>query len=111
MNTLRRIAGSLAPYRTSIALALLLTTLAALCNLPVPLLVQELIDRVVTRSQWGTLPLYAAGLLVVCAAQASLALCNGLLIGRIGQGVVRDLRHRLLRPAPAAIPGLLRQDP
>ena len=24
-----------------------------------------------------------------------LALCNGLLIGRIGQGVVRDLRHRL----------------
>jgi ABC-type multidrug transport system fused ATPase/permease subunit len=95
VNTLRRIAGWLAPYRTSMVLALLLTTLAALCNLPVPLLVQELIDRVVTRSQWGALPLYAAGLLVVYAAQASLALSNGLLIGRIGQGVVRDLRHRL----------------
>jgi ABC-type multidrug transport system fused ATPase/permease subunit len=95
VNTLRRIAGWLAPYRTSMVLALLLTTLAALCNLPVPLLVQELIDRVVTRGQWGALPIYAAGLLVVYAAQASLFLCNGLLIGRIGQGVVRDLRHRL----------------
>ena len=95
MNTLRRIAGWLSPYRTLMALAVVLTTLAALCNLPVPILVQELIDRVVTQSQWGALPLYAAGLLVVYAAQASLSMCNGLLIGRIGQGVVRDLRHRL----------------
>ncbi len=95
MNTLRRIAGWLAPYRTLMVLALLLTTLAALCNLPVPLLVQELIDRVVTRGQWRTLPFYAAGLLLVFAAQAGLVLCNGLLIGRIGQGVVRDLRHSL----------------
>ncbi|HKM55041.1 MAG TPA: ABC transporter ATP-binding protein, partial [Isosphaeraceae bacterium] len=77
------------------AAALLLTALAALCNLPVPLLVQELIDRVVTRGQWSALPLYAAGLLLVFALQASLALANNLLIGRIGQGVVRDLRHLL----------------
>ncbi len=95
MNTLRRIAGWLAPYRTSMAFALLLTTLAALCNLPVPLLIQELIDRVITQGQWGALPLFAVGLLLVYVAQASLALGNGLLIGRIGQGVVRDLRHLL----------------
>jgi len=75
--------------------ALLLTALAALCNLPVPLLVQELIDRVVTRGEWSALPLYAAGLLLVFALQASLALANNLMIGRIGQGVVRDLRHQL----------------
>ena len=95
MNTLRRIAGWLAPYRISMALALMLTTLAALCNLPVPLLIQELIDRVITRGHWGSLPLFAVGLLLVYVAQASLALGNGLLIGRIGQGVVRDLRHSL----------------
>jgi subfamily B ATP-binding cassette protein MsbA len=77
------------------ALALALTTLAALSNLPVPLLVQELIDRVVTRDRWDALPIYAAGLFAVFAAQAALSYGNSLLIGRIGQGVVRDLRHRL----------------
>ena len=44
MNTLRRIAGWLASHQMSTILAILLTTLAALCNLSVPLLVQELIE-------------------------------------------------------------------
>ncbi len=95
MATLGRIWGWLTPYRQPMALALVLTTLAALGNLPVPLLVQELIDQVVSQGRWGALPLYALLLLAVFVAQAVLALCNGLLIGRIGQGVVRDLRHRL----------------
>ena len=95
VKTLARIAGWLAPYRGPMCLALVLTSLAALCNLPVPLLVQELIDRVVTRGQWGMLPLFAVGLLAVFVVQALLSLANGLLIGRIGQGVVRDLRHQL----------------
>jgi ABC-type multidrug transport system fused ATPase/permease subunit len=95
VKTLGRIWAWLAPYRALMALALMLTTMAALCNLPVPLLVQELIDRVVTRGRWGALPFYAAGLLAVFTLQAGLALANGLLIGRIGQGVVRNLRHLL----------------
>ena len=95
MNTLDRIAGWLAPYRKSMALAFVLTTLAALFNLPVPLLVQELVDRVVTQGRWIALPWYALGLFLVFAVQAVLSLGNGLLIGRIGQGVVRDLRHLL----------------
>jgi ATP-binding cassette, subfamily B, bacterial MsbA len=95
MNTLDRIAGWLAPYRRSMALAFVLTTLAALFNLPVPLLVQELVDRVVTQGRWSALPWYALGLFLVFAVQAVLSLGNGLLIGRIGQGVVRDLRHLL----------------
>ena len=41
------------------------------------------------------MPLYAALLFGVFAAQAGLGWVNGLVIGRIGQGVVRDLRHRL----------------
>jgi subfamily B ATP-binding cassette protein MsbA len=95
MNTLDRIAGWLAPYRRSMALAFVMTTLAALFNLPVPLLVQELVDRVVTQGRWSALPWYALGLFLVFAVQAVLSLGNGLLIGRIGQGVVRDLRHLL----------------
>jgi len=75
--------------------ALVLTTLACLFNLPVPLLVQELVDRVVTRNQWSALPLFAVSLFGVFGVQAALALLNNLVIGRIGQGVVRDLRHML----------------
>jgi ABC-type multidrug transport system fused ATPase/permease subunit len=91
----RRIAGWLAPYRAGLALGSFFTFLACLANLPAPLLVQELIDRVVTQGHWGRLPWYALALLAVFAAQAGIALANGLVIGWIGQGVVRDLRHGL----------------
>ena len=92
MNTLRRIGGWLTPYRGRMILALALTTLACLFNLPVPLLVQGLVDRVVTENRWNALPLYALALFGVFAVQCVLTLCNSLVIGRIGQGVVRDLR-------------------
>jgi ABC-type multidrug transport system fused ATPase/permease subunit len=78
-------------------LALMLTALGCLFNLPVPLLVQGLVDRVVTQNRWGVLPLYASLLLGVFVAQAVLAWSNSLIIGRIGQRVVRDLRHQLYK--------------
>ncbi len=95
MKTLARIGGWLAPYRGRMTLAMVLTTLACVFNLPVPLLVQAMIDRVATQGRWGALPMYAAMLLAVFAAQAGLAWLIGLVVGQIGQGVVRDLRHRL----------------
>jgi ABC-type multidrug transport system fused ATPase/permease subunit len=95
VNTLRRIGGWLSPYRGQILLALGLTALACLFNLPVPLLVQGLVDRVVTQNRWNALSFYALLLLGVFLMQALLVLGNGLVIGRIGQGVVRDLRHNL----------------
>jgi ATP-binding cassette, subfamily B, bacterial MsbA len=95
VNTLRRIGGWLTPYRGRMILALALTTLACLFNLPVPLLVQGLVDRVVTENHWNALPLYALLLFGVFGVQAVLVWVNGLLVGQIGQGVVRDLRHML----------------
>ena len=74
VNTLRRIGGWLAPYRGRMVLALVLTTLACLFNLPVPLLVQELVDRVVTQNRWDALPLYAVALFGVFGVQAVLTL-------------------------------------
>jgi ABC-type multidrug transport system fused ATPase/permease subunit len=76
-------------------LATMLTTLACLVNLPVPLLVQAMVDRVAVQGRWGALPLYAVLLFGVFAAQAGVGCLNTLVIGGIGQGVVRDLRHRL----------------
>src|SRR5271154_5064349 len=77
------------------SLALVLTTLACLFNLPVPLLVQAMVDRVVTENRWSALPLYALLLFGVFSVQAVLVWFNGLVVGRVGQGVVRDLRHLL----------------
>jgi len=95
VKTLSRIGGWLAPYRGRMVLAMVLTAAACVFNLPVPLLVQALVDRVVTQGHWGSLPVYATLLFGVLAMQAALAWCNSLVIGRIGQGVVRDLRHAL----------------
>jgi ABC-type multidrug transport system fused ATPase/permease subunit len=76
-------------------LALALTVLACLLNLPVPLVVQALVDRVVTAGRWSSLPLYCVALFCVFVGQGALAWYNNLVIGDIGQGVVRDLRHML----------------
>jgi subfamily B ATP-binding cassette protein MsbA len=76
-------------------LAVGLTTLACLLNLPVPLLVQGLVDRVVTEGRWGALPGYTFALFSVFALQAAIGLVNTRVIGHVGQGVVYDLRHRL----------------
>jgi ABC-type multidrug transport system fused ATPase/permease subunit len=95
VSTLRRIGGWLAPYRGLVGLALALTGLVCLANLLVPLLVQGLVDRVVAAGLWSRLPMYALGLFGVFAAQAGLSYLNALVVARVGQGVVRDLRHRL----------------
>src|SRR5262249_55037702 len=95
VSTARRILGWLSPYRVDVATALALTGLACLLNLPIPLLVQQLVDQVVAGDHLWSLPAYSAALFAIFAAQAGFGLANGLVIGRVGQGVVRDLRHRL----------------
>src|SRR5262245_48865462 len=95
VKTTRRIIGLLAPYRWRVGLALALTALTCLLNLPVPLLIQGLVDRVVATGRLSALPLFALGLLAVFAAQAGVSLANTCTIGPVGLGVVRDLRHRL----------------
>src|SRR3954454_22935156 len=53
LTTTRRILGWPAPSRRESAAALVLTGLACLLNLPAPLLVQRLVDRVVAGGRWG----------------------------------------------------------
>ncbi len=104
MKTIRRIGGWLAPYRGRMILALVLTALACLFNLPVPLLVQALIDHVVTQGHWDVLPMYAALLFGVFAVQAVLANCGSMwLFGKAIQlrGLVKA--HQFLKDQDHAI--------
>src|SRR4051812_36103067 len=94
VNTFRRVCGMVAPYRGRVLAAFGLTALACLLNIPVPLLVQGLVDDLASNGA-TLLPLYAAALLGVFALQAGVGLANAHAVGRIGLEVVRDLRHRL----------------
>ncbi len=84
----------LAPYRVRVLTAFGLTALACLLNIPIPLLVQGLVDDLASNGA-ARLPLYAAALAGVFALQAGVGLANTHAIGRVGLEVVRDLRHRL----------------
>jgi subfamily B ATP-binding cassette protein MsbA len=78
-----------------VLLAVALTGLSSLLCLPTPLLIQGLVDRVVADRGLSALPWFAAGLLGVFAAQAAVAVATTYVIGPVGLGVVRDLRHAL----------------
>ena len=95
MSTDARILGWLAPYRGESRWPSCLTALACLLNLPVPLLVQGLVDRVVAGGRWSALPAVRWACSPSSPPRRGSALANGLVIGRVGLGVVRDLRHRL----------------
>jgi ABC-type multidrug transport system fused ATPase/permease subunit len=95
IGTLGRLAGFLAPYRLRVALAIALTVPVSLLSLPAPLLVQAMIDHAAATGGLARMPLYVAGLVAVFAAQAGVAVAMTRVIGPVGLGVVRDLRHRL----------------
>jgi ATP-binding cassette subfamily B protein len=95
LSTTRRLLGFVAPYRGRVALTVALTALASLLNVPAPLLVQGLVDRIVASGDLAVLPSFAAALLGVFTAQAAVAMGTAYVIGPIGLGVVRDLRHAL----------------
>ncbi|HEY2156299.1 MAG TPA: ABC transporter ATP-binding protein, partial [Isosphaeraceae bacterium] len=95
MSTTRRLLGLVAPYRGRVALAVVLTALASILNVPAPLLVQGLVDRIVADGSLAALPAFAGALLAVFAAQAAVSLGTACAIGPVGLGVVRDLRYAL----------------
>src|SRR5207248_9112916 len=90
-----RLLGFLAPYRWRVLLAVALTAPASLLSLPVPLLIQRLIDHAAVTGGLAWLPRYAGGLALVFATQAVVSLAITRIMGPVGLGVVRDLRHRL----------------
>jgi subfamily B ATP-binding cassette protein MsbA len=76
------------------AFALLIALCCCLLNSSVPLLIRGLADDAVSAGAW-TLAGYVLALLGTFAAQAVASLACTCVIGEIGLGVVRDLRHQL----------------
>src|SRR5262249_38500161 len=95
VTTIARLRAFAAPQRGRITLAFGLAALACLLNLPIPLLVQRLVDRAAAGEGLRALPLCLCGLLAVYVLQALVNICSARLMGRVGLEIARDLRHRL----------------
>jgi subfamily B ATP-binding cassette protein MsbA len=95
VNPTRRLLQLIAPYRARVVLALALAVLACLLNLPIPLLIQAMVDRAATGGGGHLLPPFALALFGVFAAHAMVGVASVHTLGPVGLGVVRDLRHAL----------------
>ncbi len=82
-----------AAYRRPALFGLALAALASLLALSVPLLIKGFIDRVAIAGHWADLPVFVLAMTAIIIAQARVAYDLGRVIGRVGNGVVRDLRH------------------
>ncbi len=60
-----------------------------------PLIVQGLVDDVVAPQRWDRLPLFASAFAAVLMAQALIGFANTLVVGHVGQRLVREMRHQL----------------
>ena len=94
-GTVRRIASYARPYRWTLAVFLIGTSVSAVITIAVPLLLKTLIDR-------GILPRNTAVVLWVAGLVAALALFSALLSiwqrwlsARIGEGLIYDLRTQV----------------
>ncbi|WP_165233262.1 ABC transporter ATP-binding protein [Aquisphaera insulae] len=95
MRTSTRIWKWLAPYRGWVLLSSVLTAGSVGLNLLAPLTVQRLVDGAVGGSSTIRLAALAATLLFVYAGQAAFGIASSLVAGRVGQGLVRDLRYQV----------------
>ncbi len=94
-KALRRIFALSRPYRRRLYTAIVLTVLASLVWLAVPLGLRELLDAVFQEADRGMLDTLAVGLFVLFLVQAVLSFAGSYLLEWTGERVVADLRQRV----------------
>jgi ABC-type multidrug transport system fused ATPase/permease subunit len=108
-SAVRLVVGLLRPHRIRIAFALFLTVLACLLTLPLPLLVQSLIDGALSGTTLS-LSLLGGLLLAALVLQAGCGMAAALLIGEAAIDAARTLRRqvyqRLLHDEVNSSPGV-----
>ncbi|NOZ93319.1 MAG: ABC transporter ATP-binding protein [Acidobacteria bacterium] len=95
------------PDRRRLAVVIAMLAASALLRLPVPVLTQTLIDRVIAGGQANLLPPLAAALIVVSAFQLLLHVSKGKRLATLREAVTARFHHRLvahlLRLSPTVI--------
>ena len=83
------------PYRFRLICGLLLTVVATMVWLAIPLGLRSLLDSVFEEADRGLLDLLAAGMLLLFLIQSVVSIGSHYLIGWVGERVVTDLRQQV----------------
>jgi ATP-binding cassette subfamily B protein len=94
-QTLRRVLGFARPHRTLITVFLAFTVVDAATVVVMPLLVQRIVDDGILAGDDEMVTLLALAMAGVAIFTAALAVLNGWLSSRIGEGLIYDLRTKV----------------
>lgn len=94
-ETLRRVLGFARPHRRLIATFLVLVILDASMVVVTPLLIKRIVDDGILKGNSGLVTWLALAVAGVAVVNAVLALFQGLLSARIGEGLIFDLRTQV----------------
>ena len=94
-DTLRRVAAFARPHTKKIVVFLALVVVDASLVVVTPLLVKRIVDDGIIKNDPGLVTVLALGIAGVAVVTAILALGQGYLSSRIGEGLIYDLRTRV----------------
>lgn len=94
---LRRFARYVAPYRTSIAIVVLILPLVAACRLAQPWIIKLAIDNHIVTGKLAGLENIAIGFLGILMIESLLSFIEVYLLQSVGQRVMSDMRSELYR--------------
>ena len=94
-DTVRRVVGFAHPHKSVIALFLVLVVVDAAMVVVTPLLVQRIVDDGILQGDSALVTWLALGIAGVAILNALLALGQGYLSSRIGEGLIYDLRTQV----------------
>jgi len=97
MNNFTRLLGYLKPYRGRVALAVVLMFLVTLSALPMPRIMQYVLDNVLPHKRWGALNTVFWMVIGLYAARGIISFSLNYFITWLGQRVVFDLRYQSYR--------------
>jgi len=93
----RRLLAYVGPYRSQMALAIMVLVLGAMLQLALPLIIRGVVDVVFVERSLGLLNRFAALLTLVFIIQAFFSFINRYYLAFVGERVVADLREQLYR--------------
>ena len=94
-TTMRRVLGFARPHRGLISVFLFLTVIDAAMVVVMPLLVQRIVDDGILAGDDKVVTILALAMAGVAIFTAALAVLNGWLSSRIGEGLIYDLRTKV----------------
>ena len=97
MKNYRRLLMYMRPYLGRLGLALFCIIMASSANLYLPWIIKDMIDKVLTGGNMGTLNLIAISIVVVFAFRGFFYYWQSYLVSYIGQRVVADVREVMFR--------------